>query len=66
MDSSHIVGPALKIKRSRHTCGLISNGQETKIVAAGGWDGNRNVLSSVEIFDPTTNNWIPGKEIHFF
>jgi len=64
MDSSHIVGPALKSKRSEHTCGLISNGQETKIVVAGGWDGNDD-LSSVEIFDPTTNNWIPGPSLPY-
>ena len=42
----------------------MSNGQQSKIVVAGGTNENGNdVLSSVEIFDTTTNNWIPGKDI---
>ena len=63
-DFTHIEGPPLITKRRRHACGLMSNGQQSKIVVAGGY--NRKHLSSVEIFDPTVNNWIPGKEIHFF
>ena len=62
---TYIQGPALKTKRSLHTCGLMTKGQQSKIVVAGGYDGN-NHLSSVEIFDPTTNNWISGKEIISF
>ena len=62
-DFTHIEGPPLITKRGHHACGLMSNGQQSKIVAAGGYNGNG--LSSVEIFDPTVNNWIPGKEIHF-
>ena len=57
---SHIEGPSLITKRRFHSCSLMSNGQQSKIVVAGG-----ELLSSVEIFDPTANNWIPGKEIHF-
>ena len=63
-DFTHIEGPPLITKRRRHACGIMSNGQQSKIVVAGGY--NRNGLSSVEIFDPTANKWIPGKEIHFF
>ena len=61
---THIEGPPLITKRSSHACSLMSNGQQSKIVVAGGW--NFGYLSSVEIFDPTVNNWISGKEIHFF
>ena len=63
-DFTHIEGPPLITKRSGHACSLMSNGQQSKIVVAGGYNGIW--LSSVEIFDPTVNNWIPGKEIHFF
>ena len=64
-DFTHIEGPHLITKRKRHACGLMSNGQQSKIVVAGGSQGYPNYLSSVEIFDPTVNNWIPGKEIQF-
>ena len=62
---TYIQGAALKTKRSLHTCGLMTKGQQSKIVVAGGYDGNDH-LSSVEIFDPTINNWISGKEIISF
>ena len=61
---TYIEGPALKNKRSIHACSVMSNGQQSKIVVAGGYSDGE--LSSVEIFDPTVNNWIPGKEIQFF
>ncbi len=61
---THIEGPSLITKRSLHACGLMSNGQQSKIIVAGGRNGN-DYLSSVEIFDPTVNYWSPGKEIHF-
>ena len=61
---THIEGPSMITKRSGHLCGLMSNGQQSKIVVAGGYN-NGGYLSAVEIFDPTTNNWISGKEIHF-
>ena len=57
---------ALKNKRRAHTCAVMSNGQQSKIVVAGGTQGFADFLSSVEIFDPTVNNWIPGKEIQFY
>ena len=53
---SHIKGPSLITKRSGHACALMSNGQQKQIVVAGGGS-----LSSVEIFDPTVNKWVPGK-----
>ena len=58
---TYIEGPALINKRRLHVCSLMSNGQQSKIVVAGGTNGG--VLSSVEIYDPTVNNWILGKEI---
>ena len=61
---THIEGPPLKNKRYDHACAVMSYGQQSKIVVAGGYSGGG--LSSVEIFDPTVNNWIPGKEIQFF
>merc|ERR1712062_198902 len=58
---THIEGPAFKNKRSSHACAVMSNGQQSKIVVAGGFGG----LSSVEIFDPTVNNWIPGPSLPY-
>ena len=61
---THIEGPPLKNKRYDHACAVMSNGQQSKIVVAGGYSGGG--LSSVEIFRPRVNNWIQGKEIQFF
>ena len=61
---THFEGPSLITKRSSHSCGLMSNGQQSKIVVAGGIsEHGRGALSSVEIYDSTTNNWISGKDI---
>jgi len=68
MDSfSHIEGPALKNKRSSHACAVMSNGQQSQIVVAGGfiYGPRTDGLSSVEIFDPTVNNWIPGPSLPY-
>ena len=67
-DFNYIYGPPLKNSRGDHACGLMSNGQQSKIVVAGGSSKYVDFffISSVEIFDPTVNNWITGKEIHFF
>ena len=63
---TYIEGPTLNTKRRFHACALMSNGQQSKIVVAGGFNGNDG-LSSVEILDPTTNKWISGKKkLHFF
>merc|ERR1712150_364760 len=51
-------------KRQSHSCALMSNGQQSKIVVAGGFNGNGR-LSSVEIFDPTTNKWISGPDLPY-
>ena len=63
---NHIEGPALNNKREDHACAVMSNGQQSNIVVAGGYRNGNGVLSSVEILDPTVNNWIPGKEIQFY
>ena len=63
---THIEGPTLKNKRAMHACGLMSNGNKSIIVAAGGSQelGPRGLeLSTVEFFDPDDCNWIPGKLI---
>ena len=60
---THSKGPALKNERCRHACGLMSNGKKSKIVVAGGSTGYGHTISSVEFFDSTVNNWIPGKKI---
>ena len=63
---SHIEGPSLIRKRLEHSCSLMSNGQQSKIVVAGGYNENDYGLSSVEIFDPTANKWTRGKKITIF
>ena len=64
---THIEGPSMISDRRMHSCGLMNNGNQSKIVVAGGENiqDPKGVLSSVEIFDPTTNKWSPGKEILF-
>ena len=64
---THIEGPPMITERDSHACGIMSNGQQSKIVVIGGsgQQPGQEALSSVEIFDPTVNNWIPGKEIFF-
>ena len=65
---SHQEGPSLITKRKCHFCGFMSNGQNSKIVVAGGanYENGLEYLSSVEIFDFTANKWIEGKQINFF
>ena len=53
---TYIEGPSLNEGRSRHVCGLMSNGQLSKIVIAGGIREKHDV----EIFDPSINSWCPG------
>merc|ERR1711988_1385994 len=57
---TRIEGPALKNKRRFHACAVMSNGQQSKIVVAGG-----SFEDSVEIFDPTVNNWIQGPSLPY-
>merc|ERR1739847_2257 len=61
---THIEGPALKNKRNGHSCGVMSNGQQSKIVVAGGFHGSV-WLSSVEILDTNVNKWIAGPELPY-
>ena len=58
---THIEGPSLITNRRQHACALMSNGQQSKIVVAGGRNGTTDYLSSVEIFDTSTNKWMAGK-----
>ena len=64
-DFTYIEGPSLIIRRSKHACGLMSDFLQTQIVVTGGIPEAPNLLSSVEIFDPTLNNWITGKKMKF-
>ena len=51
-------GPSLITARSYFGCGTMSIGTKSIIVAAGGLPGP---LSSVEILDPLSNQWVVGK-----
>ena len=51
-------GPSLITARGHHTCGTMSIGAKSIIVAAG---GNPGFLTSVEILDPLSNQWVAGK-----
>ena len=63
-DFNHIKGPSLLTARKSQACGVMSNGQQIKIVAAGGYNGNYGGgLTSVEIFDTTFNKWISGNKV---
>jgi hypothetical protein len=62
-------GPQLKNIRLTHSCGTIrknSHSQEFSVIVAGGdegWEGQ--ILSSVEILDPGTNEWRKGPDLPF-
>ena len=55
---SFIQGPSLITARGYQACGTMSIGAKSIIVAAGGQPG---FLSSVEILDPLSNQWVAGK-----
>jgi N-acetylneuraminic acid mutarotase len=58
-------GPALKYKRSYHSCGKIrrdKESQEMSIIVAGGLFES-SFLSSVEILDEGSNEWQTGHEL---
>ena len=57
---SHTEGPPLKAVRMSHSCAIMSNGQDKKIVVAGGTDNYYVWDTTVEIFDPYFKNWISG------
>ena len=54
-------GPSLMTARRHHACGTMSIGAKSIIVAAGGYNYNPYYLSSVEILDPVSNQWVAGK-----
>ena len=52
-----VQGPSMMTGRYDHSCGTMSIGSTSIIIAAGGhW-----LLSSVEILDPQSNQWVEGK-----
>src|SRR5690242_16908223 len=50
-----LIGAAITA-RAHHTATLLPSG---KVLVVGGEDANGALLSSVEIYDPKTNNWSP-------
>ena len=55
-----VPGPSMMTDRVGHSCGTISIGTTSIIIAAGGYK-SPNALSSVEILDPLSNQWVEGK-----
>ncbi len=57
-----VVSPirSMTAKRAAHTATLLNNG---KVLIAGGFVGNGNALSSVELFDPTSNTFTSGENL---
>ena len=55
-------GPSMLEGRFFHACGTVSFGNKNLIIVAGGMSGDPNsgVASSVEILDPSTNQWVQG------
>ena len=61
-------GPSMLQGRFFHACGTISFGNKNLIIVAGGMndDPNSGVASSVEILDPSTNQWVQGMYVWDF
>ena len=55
-----VQGPSMITGRYYHSCGTMSIGSTSIIIAAGGYK-SPNALSSVEILDPLSNQWVEGK-----
>ena len=57
-------GPSMLEGRFFHACGTVSFGNKNLIIVAGGMTSDKNdnvgVTSSVEILDPSTNQWVQG------
>ena len=55
-------GPSLNMSRYAHSCGIMTDGERTFIVVAGGYSFNEfwGPLNSVEIYDPTDKTWHSG------
>jgi hypothetical protein len=61
-------GPEMKYKRYSHSCGRIrrnKESQEMSIIVAGGQYDDEDYLSSVEILDEGSNEWLIGPELPF-
>ena len=52
-------GPSMFQSRYYHACGTISIGNKKLIIVAGGFIGAKGI-SSVEILDPSINQWVKG------
>ena len=55
-----VQGPSMMTGRRYHSCGTMSIGSKSIIIGAGGYYPPTD-LSSVEILDPQSNQWIEGK-----
>jgi hypothetical protein len=65
-EESWTEGPELKNLRDSHSCGKIrrnKESQEMSIIVAGGYDDS--YLSSVEILDEGSDEWVTGPELPF-
>jgi len=62
--TSLVRGPSMKVKRADHGCALIkrnSTSSDNVYIIAGGYESSLNqLLSSVEIYDPVSNQWSDG------
>ena len=55
-----VQGPSMITGRYYHSCGTMSIGSTSIIIGAGGRGSSNNQLSSVEILDPQSNQWVEG------
>ena len=55
-----VQGPSMITGRYYHSCGTMSIGTKSIIIGAGGYEYPYH-LSSVEILDPQSNQWVVGK-----
>ena len=53
-------GPSLLHSRYYHSCGTISSGNKKLIIAVGGNCGQWQIGKTMEIFDPSVNQWVEG------
>jgi hypothetical protein len=61
-------GPQIKNDRTDHSCGMIrknNHSQDFSLIVAGGGNSDDNILSSVEILDPGSNDWRKGTDLPF-
>ena len=59
-----VVGPSLILARKYHSCGTMSIGSKSIIIAAGGFSSYPHYYqSSIEILDPESNQWVEGDHL---